>query len=113
MAWSLTGYAGKEGSTVRVDPANSTFQVSLDANPTTGFSWSVTQYDKKLLTLTGQQYQQPKTQLIGAGGQTVFTFSLNKGKKYPKSTQMDFTYARPWAHDSAMQRKVTIDFKKQ
>lgn len=96
--------------TINVDSKQSNFTVTLKANPTTGYQWSVVKYDKKLLTLSGSQYQKPNTKLIGAGGQMVFTFTLNKGKSYPASTDMVFKYARSWEPDSATVQNVTIQF---
>ncbi|RUR12364.1 protease inhibitor I42 family protein [Legionella sp. km772] len=90
------------------------FVVNLAANPTTGFQWSVVHFDKDLLALSSSVYQQPDTKLIGAGGRMLFTFSLNKGKAYPQSTELTFKYARPWEKDgSATVQKVTVKFVDQ
>nr|WP_172653492.1 protease inhibitor I42 family protein [Legionella fallonii] len=95
-----------------VNPDKGSFVVKLAANPTTGFQWSVIEYDKKLLTLSGSQYQKPQTNLIGAGGQMFFTFTLNKGKSYPDKTNLVFKYARSWEPDTATIKNVTVNFAK-
>jgi inhibitor of cysteine peptidase len=101
------------GLSLNVDAKKSDFIVALDANPTTGFQWSVVHYDKKLLTLTNSSYQRPQTNLIGAGGQMLFTFTLNKGKAYPKKSAMSFKYSRPWEHNnSGTMKEVMINFYK-
>ncbi|WP_133128171.1 protease inhibitor I42 family protein [Legionella nagasakiensis] len=87
------------------------FRVRLPANPTTGYQWTVKQYDKKLFSLIDSTYIAPKTQLIGAGGEMVFTFVLQPDKTYPQKTVMIFKYARPWESKGASFKKVIIRFK--
>ncbi|MFI4919145.1 MAG: protease inhibitor I42 family protein [Legionellales bacterium] len=86
------------------------FIVTLAANPTTGYQWSVVQFDKKLLTLSSSHYQKSETHLIGAGGNMLFTFSLRKGKSYPAKSDMVFKYARSWEPSAGMLKKVKINF---
>ncbi len=95
-----------------VNPDEGRFVVKLAANPTTGFQWSVVKYDKNLLTLSSSEYQKPQTHLIGAGGQMVFTFTLNKGKSYPDKTNLVFKYARSWEPNTATIKNVTVNFVK-
>src|SRR5690348_9410371 len=68
------------------------FVVTLAANPTTGYQWAVVSYDKNLFSLSSSKYIKPQTNLIGSGGQMVYTFILNKGKTYPKKTNLLFKY---------------------
>ena len=98
--------------TLNVNLNDPRFEVTLPANPTTGFQWSVVSYDKDLLTLSKSNYERPKTNLIGAGGQMHFMFTLQKGKNYPKSTEIVFKYFRPWETKSATVRNVTVNFLK-
>ena len=97
-------------TTMTVDSSNPKFVVTLPANPTTGYQWTVTNYDKKILMMTGSKFLAPRTRLMGAGGQMTFTFARVKGKSYPKSTQLSFTYARSWEPKSATLKKVTVNF---
>lgn len=103
--------ASAEEYSMSVNKKNNSFAVSLVANPTTGFEWSVIGYDKQLLTLTKSSYQKPKTNLMGAGGQMIFTFTLNAGKSYPKNTIIAFKYARHWEPETAVLKKIAIYFK--
>lgn len=109
FGFSLIANAGTNLE-LNVDATESSFVVSLAANPTTGYTWSVLEFDKNLLTLTSSQYQKAKNKLIGAGGQMLFTFSLNKGKTYPQRTNMTFKYARSWEPNSATLQKITVNF---
>lgn len=116
----LTGFAmmmlaacgqADDPMTLNVNKNKPAFIINLAANPTTGYQWSVMQFDKNLLTLTSSVYQRANTKLIGAGGNMVFTFSLNKGKMYPQATELFFKYARPWdKNDNATVQKVTVNF---
>ena len=108
---SLGGHAA-ETLSINVDPSNPQFVVKLAANPTTGYHWTVTSYDKKILQLTNSHYVAPQTKLIGAGGEMTFTFTQVKGKTYPQSTLISFTYARPWDLKSTTLKQVTINFTK-
>jgi inhibitor of cysteine peptidase len=95
---------------VNVEKKQSSFVVRLAANPTTGFQWSVVSYDKELFTLSASSYQKPSTKLIGAGGHSLFTFTLKKGYAYPKSTALVFKYARPWENKGGSIQNVTVNF---
>lgn len=97
---------------MKADPASEVFVVVLPANPTTGYQWTVTAYDKKLFKMTNSRYIAPQTKLIGAGGKMTFTFERLKGQSYPQSTAMTFTYARSWEPKSAMLQPVTVQFTK-
>lgn len=96
---------------LNVDTSNSQFEVTLPANPTTGYQWTVEQYDKSILKLLSSKYVAPQTKLIGAGGQMLFTFQL-LGKIYPQSSTLVFKYARPWEANTGTVKKVTINFNK-
>lgn len=86
------------------------FSLSLPANPTTGFQWTVEQYDKNLLTLSASVYEKPTTNLVGAGGVMHFTFAVQKGKTLPEHTQIQLKYARSWEPKSATMKTVQVNF---
>ena len=100
------------GDSLSINVANNepSFTVTLEANPTTGYQWSVVQFDKQLFTLSKSHYQRSTTNLIGAGGEMNFTFSLNTGRSYPKQTNMVFNYARSWESGSSTAKNVTVNF---
>lgn len=97
---SILAYA-HEPLSLQVSSKQTSFTISLAANPTTGYQWSVIGFDKEILSVTSSVYQRPNTHLIGAGGAMLFTFSLNKGKTYPKTMNILFQYARPWEKNKA------------
>lgn len=95
-----------------MDVANNVtrFEVTLAANPTTGFQWTLVEYDKNLLTFTDSKFERPDTKLIGSAGAMVFVFTLNKGKTYPKMTKILFKYARSWEKDTGKEQTVIVNF---
>lgn len=107
----LIAASAADSLSINVDAQKSQFEVSLPANPTTGYQWTVQDYDRSFLKLLASQYKGPETKLIGAGGQMIFRFLLVKGKIYPKKTKMLFKYARPWDAQSGSFKKVFINFK--
>lgn len=76
-----------------------TVVISLQGNPTTGYSWYPLNYDDQTLKIE-QEYVSsvdnsklpPEQQVMGAGGTFNFTITgLRPGK-----TLVDFTYMREW-----------------
>jgi predicted secreted protein len=67
--------------------------VTLASNVTTGYSWTLTGIsDESVLQKTKNEYIAPKTNLVGAGGQEVWTFkALKKG-----TSTISMGYSRPW-----------------
>lgn len=95
---------------VTVNAKQPIFVIRLAANPTTGFQWSVADYDKDLLHLVSSDYQPNQSKRVGAGGVMFFTFERNKGKVYPASTNILCHYARPWEPESATEKQVQVIF---
>lgn len=105
---------GADVMTVYVNPAKAKeFQVKLAANPTTGYQWNVKSYDHNILELADSKFIPPNTKLIGAGGEMVYTFKLVEGKTLPKSTQLEFIYARSWEPNSGNSQEVTVQFSQK
>lgn len=111
FGFSMMTYAN-DNLTLNVNVNQSSFEVTLPANPTTGFQWSVVHFDENLLTLASSNYERPNTKLIGAGGQMHFIFKLEKGKNYPERTELVFKYARSWEPESATKKNVIVNFIK-
>lgn len=97
LASTAQAVTKQQTETITVSPASPKFTISLPSNPTTGYSWSITGYDKQRLTLDSHRYLAPKGQRIGAGGTETWVFkaqpSLFKGTQ---ATTIEFCYARPW-----------------
>lgn len=86
------------------------FQISLKANPTTGYKWTAS-YDKKFLKLVGETYNRdlsgPKPR-VGVGGTTIFSFlPVNTGE-----TSINFRYKRPWKKEVAEKKTFIINIRR-
>lgn len=71
------------------------FSISLESNPTTGYSWEV-DFDSTAIELIDNKYtSDSQEEVVGAGGTETFEFlALQSGE-----TQITFSYLRPWEKD--------------
>ncbi|WOO41084.1 protease inhibitor I42 family protein [Rubellicoccus peritrichatus] len=75
---------------------NSNLVIKLPGNPTTGYSWAVTNYDSDVLELGRHEYYAGATGRVGSGGTFVFYFNaIGSGE-----TTVKLKYSRPWEKDS-------------
>src|SRR5690349_6447782 len=86
---------------VQVTTNDAEFTIKLPSNPTTGYSWFLTNYDNDLVQLVHHQFVAPKQSaksLVGAPGEEVWIFRA-KPEAFigPQQTTIRFVYARPWA----------------
>jgi inhibitor of cysteine peptidase len=70
-------------------------QLSLDANPTTGYTWEVTQSDAGVLDQVGNMEYNPDSNAIGSGGTMTFRFHAAKTGE----TTLRLIYQRPHEKD--------------
>lgn len=68
------------------------FQIELDANPTTGFTWQLSDlYDHTTVRYISNQFT-PKSNNVGSPGKDVWTFeALRSG-----ITDLNFSYSQSW-----------------
>ena len=66
------------------------FSFTLASNATTGYHWELAEpLNEAIVKLVGSQYQAPNTNLLGAGGQEVWTFrAVGAGQTTTLSTQV-------------------------
>jgi len=97
---------GDNGKTVKV-AVGGTVTLTLEANPTTGFSWEKTdKVDKDILKLERNDYKQNANPagMVGVGGRTTIVYrALKKGK-----AKIDLTYMQPWEPDSQFNTNYTV-----
>ncbi|MGQ3887714.1 protease inhibitor I42 family protein [Legionella sp. CNM-1927-20] len=108
-----TSYAATSDKpmTINLKPHDTQFQVVLPANPTTGYQWTLHNYDRSLLRLVSNQFIRPNSKLMGARGATVFTFEIIHGAVTPSVTSLVFSYARPWENQGGTSQTVTVRFQ--
>ncbi len=73
------------------------FLITLDANATTGYEWQLaTPIDDNLIKLVSSEYVPDKTDLVGSGGKSIWTFkAIRIGK-----AQIFFKYIRSWEKEA-------------
>jgi predicted secreted protein len=82
---------------IMVKKTSPTFEIILASNRTTGFSWSLKNYDSDIIKAISNKYYPSKNQLIGAGGYEVWKFMIKpQGFVVPHSSNITLIYARPW-----------------
>lgn len=66
--------------------------ISLDGNPTTGYSWTYRQTRDGIVRKVSSEYKTEKSDIVGAGGTFVFVFEgITQGE-----TELTFEYSRSW-----------------
>jgi len=83
------------------------FTVALQGNPTTGYSWTVKDFDQSLIKSVGEPVYQSETStipLVGQGGTFFFSF-LTQGKE--GEITLDFAYSRSW-ESNPPEREFTL-----
>lgn len=85
-------------------PVGSEIVISLDENPTTGYSWNVT--SSRGLLLVNDTFIPPKTELVGAGGVHEWQYlAAEKG-----SADFSAIYQRPWENVTGTEDTFSMAF---
>jgi len=97
---------GDNGKSVKV-AAGGTVTLTLEANATTGFSWTrADKVDKNILKLERNDYLQNANPggMVGVGGRTVIVYRALK----PGKAKIELTYMQPWEPDSEFNTDYTV-----
>jgi inhibitor of cysteine peptidase len=81
------------------------FAISLQSNPTTGYSWQP-EFDSELLELVESEFVASSPGLVGAGGVETFVFLAHREGQ----AEVTLKYQRPWEDQpiEEQSRKVNI-----
>ena len=81
--------------------------VSLECNPSTGYSWAVQEMDTAVLRQVGDWEWMPSTDLLGAPGTQILRFAgVREGQ-----TTLHLAYARPWEKGVAPLQTFTLQVR--
>jgi inhibitor of cysteine peptidase len=81
-----------------VEVANGgTLEITLEGNPTTGYTWEVDSVDEKILKLEGEPDFDAASDAVGAGGMMTLKFNAASAGK----TDLKLVYHRPWEEGEA------------
>lgn len=97
---------GDNGKTVQVG-VGGTVTLTLESNPTTGFSWNkVEDVDKSILKLEKNDYKQKASPagMVGVGGRDTIVYRALKAG----TAKIDLIYMQPWEPDSTFNTKYTV-----
>ncbi len=103
--------AGEEkASTIQVRQSRPQFALTVESNPTTGFSWHLDSYEADVIEVVGRVYRAPEGGALGASGFEVWTFRARPGAFVaPRVTRIRLLYLRPWdAKDEPREAVFTI-----
>ncbi len=81
------------------------FSITMESNPTTGYSWSIEEPLPEILQKVSNEYKPYNTSgnIVGSGGHEIWTFkAIAKG-----NTALTFQYSRPWEKDVPPIKKET------
>lgn len=98
IAFAMAGCGGDGDERLTIDDSGSsidisvgeTFEVVLEGNATTGFTWIVESGDPGIVEVMGEPSFEPESDLVGAGGEFTFTFE----GKAPGTTTLEMAYRR-------------------
>ena len=79
---------------------NQTFEVALEANPSTGYQWQIKEQSAALVLLEERYENSPeaKPMMVGVPGTKIWTFKAAEVGQ----AQLNLVYVRPWqAHEVA------------
>jgi inhibitor of cysteine peptidase len=100
--------ASADGTTQQLNKGE-IMEITLESNPSTGYSWFATISDPKVVVQMGEpQYQEPvsssSTPIVGAAGtQTFFLQAVESG-----TATVTLDYKRGWETDVAPDKTITI-----
>ena len=95
------GYGKAQEGSVLI-PRGGTFEVTLDSNPTTGFSWAYSSSSNNLALVSNDFVRPQNSRLIGSGGKQVFVF------KADGATTLHLRYARAWENNAEPASSVSV-----
>jgi inhibitor of cysteine peptidase len=75
--------------------SGATFYITLEGNPTTGFTWEVQDMDSTVVKQVGEVEFKADTDAIGSGGMQTLTFTAVA----PGATTLKLIYHRPFEKD--------------
>ena len=89
---SLSVDESQSGQQVEI-ASGGTLTVTLESNKTTGFEWELKSVgDTSVLQSQGGTYNAPDSEMVGAGGEEVWTFKAIK----PGTSSISMEYSKPW-----------------
>ncbi len=80
------------------------FAISLQSNPTTGYSWQP-EFDSEFVELIERKFVPPSSELLGAGGVETFVFLARRAGQ----VEIKLRYERPWEKQPIEEQSRTVN----
>lgn len=94
---------------VAISPEQNILTINIQANPSTGYNWYLSQFNNQFFTLSSYQFTPGKTKMPGSPGTATFNFTINPSfHTGPYLSEIDFTYLRPWDMSSAVHQALWV-----
>ena len=78
--------------------------ITLEGNPTTGYTWMMQPVDHPLLEQVGEPQVTPASDLLGAPGVMALRFKAVQ----PGQANLKLVYARPWEADTPPEKTFEV-----
>lgn len=78
-------------------PQGSIVLIRLEENPTTGYTWEISEIDSRVVELQDSEYIGASETALGAGGLRIFTFEA----KSPGETQVSLKLRQEWGPEES------------
>jgi len=93
----------QNGKTIAIDQGNP-LVVSLESNPSTGYSWQVGKNDNSILKFVDQSAFPPTVHMPGAPGHQMFKFKAIAAG----TDSLELEYIRPWEKGVAPAKRFNV-----
>ncbi|MCP4580759.1 MAG: protease inhibitor I42 family protein [candidate division Zixibacteria bacterium] len=98
--------AKDDGGNVRLE-ADRILSIDLDANPSTGYRWEITEIDEEVLAIESRDYKQRDAEpgMVGVGGTLTLNFKTIAAGK----TILKMVYTRPQSGDDDVAKSFSVN----
>ena len=98
-----TLHASDDGEEIELQKGQ-TLAVSLEGNPTTGYTWEAVEIDEQVLRQIGEPAFTPESEAVGASGTQILRFrATGEGR-----TTLRLVYHRPW-EEAEPERSFSVE----
>ncbi|ELK8694092.1 protease inhibitor I42 family protein [Erwinia papayae] len=108
IAFSVSAVAAKD-STLINGTKGKEVQISLDSNPTTGYSWMIKKLPKELIFVSSsyEQSKECKDGAVGCSGKETFTFIAQKSG----TDELKLIHGQPFDKSTWKENTVSVKIK--
>ena len=98
--------------TYSLDMHGKNLKITLNSNPSTGYTWELKHYDTKFLKFNGKEYIKSKSGLIGSPGQERFNFTVLPLQPLEiQHTKITLYHSRQWEHNTGEEINIIVNVR--